>query len=359
MPPSESDCPESRPDIVPGLRGRRIAWVPLAQTMELASSRLRCLLPMAALRQLGLDVEIFNPERQKEYDAFVFQKAYEPHHLELAARLHDAGKPVLLDLCDHHLSVPSRDPALLARADRLKEMLTLVRVVTVTTTELARGLNLPDALHVDDFPDFPSTGQEARMKARRSRARWRWLSRKPLRLVWFGNAGSAHEGFGLPDLERILPDLNRCSRRVRLSLTVLSNNKKLGQKILGGAEFPTEYREWHYKEFPEIFAGQDLCLIPITGNAFTDCKTANRIMLALAYGMPVVTDFIPSYEPFRPFAAEANWEKSVAGHARRPGRLLAAAAAGRHWLLRNRTPAQVCGQWVAALVKLLAPVRPV
>ena len=48
-------------------------------------------------------------------------------------------------------------------------------------------------------------------------------------------------------------------------------------------------------------------VVPISPNPFTRCKSANRPALALAAGVPVVADAIPSYRELAPYLTLDDW----------------------------------------------------
>src|SRR5262249_47772926 len=131
------------------------------------------------------------------------------------------------------------------------------------------------------------------------------------RLVWFGNAGSDDEGYGLCDLGKIVPRLDSLSRRIPFHLTVLSNSRELYARHLGGAEFPTSYEPWTLAGRERTLASSDIALIPATINDFTRCKTSNRVVAALQSGLAVVASRIPSYEEFAPVICFDDWEANL------------------------------------------------
>jgi hypothetical protein len=180
------------------------------------------------------------------------------------------------------------------------------------------------------------------------------LGRSPLRLVWFGTAGERRLGVGLIDLERIVPELNQASRSVRVQLDVISNDGAAALESVREAAFPVRAVEWERASLAANLPAYDACLIPVTPTAFTLGKTANRPALALASGVPVICDMIPSYEPLRRFVFVSDWESSIRLLARSPLAARRRANAGRRWILRSHTKEKVLGQWLHALSTLLA-----
>src|SRR5436309_1587437 len=113
-----------------------IAWKPGAPTPEQSSARLRCYRPCAYLRAAGWPCELFDPRRMDRYRVVVFQKAYSPADLDIAAHLRGLGVRTVFDLCDNHFYVPPDRPDFRARAERLRRMIDGTDAVSVATQEL-------------------------------------------------------------------------------------------------------------------------------------------------------------------------------------------------------------------------------
>jgi hypothetical protein len=111
-----------------------VRWVPTAPSDSVASARLRAYRPAAALAEAGWDSAVVRGRRTTRSDIVVFQKAYDERHLRLVRRLRRRGTTVVFDLCDNHFYNPNNSPVRAARADRLRRMIGLADVVTVSTT---------------------------------------------------------------------------------------------------------------------------------------------------------------------------------------------------------------------------------
>src|SRR6187397_2996397 len=101
----------------------KIGWKSRTVDPTVASFRYRVLKPIEALQRRGHSVELFSDDRMLEYDQVIFSKSYAQHEQKLARRLREAGKTVVLDLCDNHFYNPNGLPSYeIARRD-LIEML--------------------------------------------------------------------------------------------------------------------------------------------------------------------------------------------------------------------------------------------
>jgi hypothetical protein len=328
--------------------GPVIAFEPSVPSVEAASARLRCYLPMRYLREAGRECELFDPARLERYRVVVFQKAYAPKHIEFARTLRARGVPTVFDLCDNHLFAPPGQPALAERAVRLREMLSLMTVVTVCTPDLGRALDR-DSVVIDDALDEvgPAPLSDLRRRARR------WLG-GPARLVWFGNAGMDCPAFGLIDLARIVPELNALHARTPVRLTVISNSRELFARHTAGARFHTRYREYRTQTFQTHFRRNDICLVPVTHNPFTLCKTVNRPALSLLLGLPVVADALPSYEELRPFVPFDDWAGSLRRYIENPRLCRGHVCEAQRYLRSRYSPGHVVEQWQRVLEPLAA-----
>ena len=289
------------------MSGPVIAWKPAAPTPELASARLRCFRPLQLLRG-GWDCAIFDPTHMHRYRVVVFQKAYSDNDLAIAAHLRPHGVRTVFDLCDNHFYNPNCRPDYRERADRLCRMIESVDAVTAATPELARVIDRPSTV-IDDALDIVKRDWWAELRRRWPRRR------RSLRLVWFGNAGLDDPPFGLVDLQRIRPQLQALHNHRPIRLTVISNSREAFERRMAHAPFPVRYYDWDTSTYQRIVRRQDLCLIPISDNPFTRCKTVNRLALSLLLGVPAAADPIPELRELCSFALMGDWTKGLLGYA--------------------------------------------
>lgn len=308
-----------------------IAWKPAAPTPELASARLRCFRPMQYLNAQGIPCELFDPNRMDRYRTVVFQKAYSEHDLDIAAHLRSLGVRTIFDLCDNHFVGP------IDRADRLRRMIDRVDAVTVATAELGNWIDRPTVVIDDALDEIVSRWWSGLPRL--------WPRSQTLRLVWFGNAGQDDPPFGLIDLARIRPHLEQLQTHRPIRLTVISNSRATFDRHLAGVRFPTVYVEWDNDRYQSLLRRQDLCLIPVTPNPFTLCKTSNRLALSLRIGLPAAVDLIPSYEELRCFAHSGDWSDGLVEYAQSVNLRNEHVRAGQRYLREKYTVQRVVDQW--------------
>lgn len=324
-----------------------IAWKPFTPRRDVASVRVRCLVPMRLMAEAGLNSELYEHDEAARPDVVVFQKAYESSDLELAERLSKRGTRIVFDLCDNHFYNPDDRPDVMERVDRLRRMIHLADAVTVSSPILADLVEHDRTFLVDDALDPAITQARTRLLPRRS-------SRSGTHLFWFGNAGSTNPAFGLVDLERIVPALNQIHDSLPIDLTVISNSKEAFQQHVGGkAIFPTRYVRWRLRTFSRFVSGAGISLLPISINPFTSCKTSNRVVTSLMLGAPVIADVIPSYEEFGPYLLFDDWEKNVEIYARSYELRREHVQAGQTFIHKRFAPERLVEQWALVLETVL------
>lgn len=341
------------------VRAPRIGWIPSSTDPRIASTRLRCALPCRYLRQAGWYAEVLDRREPYDYDLVVFQKIYDEDSIQLAASLRRRGTTTVFDLCDNHLYNPDELPKLTERAERLKRMLATVDAVSVSTEPLRELLSEHEPTVIDDALDeLEVKGGKGIVERLRDRFR---NGPRPLRVVWYGNAGLDSPPFGLVHLPKIVPTLEDLHQLMPLELTVISNSREKYLKALEGAGFPSRYLAWDLKSFARVFRGHDLCVIPIELNPFTEGKTGNRVALSLLLGVPVVADPIPSFEEFSDFILLGDWPESLRRYATDPALAEQHVSEGRRYVEAKYTKERVVKQWsefFAQLVPIGARTQP-
>ncbi|HEX7928834.1 MAG TPA: glycosyltransferase, partial [bacterium] len=148
--------------------------------------------------------------------------------------------------------------------------------------------------------------------------------------------------------------LARAHARHPLSLTVVSNHAGLFRELSGAWRFPAAYLEWNAATFEDALRLHDVAIIPVQRNPFTLCKTNNRVMTALAAGLPVVADAIPSYEEFAACAYLDRWDEGLAAYAVDPALRMRHVQAGQAILQARYTLPTIADQWERLLMGELA-----
>ena len=335
----------------------RIAWRPCAPDGSIASARLRAFIPVAQLRAAGWNTSILAPDQVPDHDCVVFQKPYGVADVELCERLAASGTKIVVDICDNYFTNPDRLPELDARADRLRRMVELADVVTVSTPGLAELLPGTRAFHVDDaVEDNQPTGMQR--VAATLRNRWVGRSGRPARLVWFGNSGSPGLPYGMRFLSALLPSLARLHQRLPIHLTVISNDEQRFNHDIAGRGVPARFLPWRLDTFGRDVMGHDVTLLPVGWNDFTVHKTNNRLVQSLMLGVPVVCDHLPSYDEFAEWVLFADWEQSIQAYVTGDGLRARHVEGARAHIRSTYSPARLTEQWGRALTAALSAEHP-
>ncbi len=290
-----------------------IAWKTLGD-LNIASSRLRAFLPCKYLTQEGWPCEMFAHQNLHQYKLVIFQKLYNEDSIDLAKTLKSKGVKTVFDLCDNHFYYDLDNPlASHERAERIHRMVDLVDIVSVSTQEMRSLIHSQtgrDPIVIDDAVEPPPG--EIRLELYSTLRNFLIRRRdKSFRIVWYGNAGSKNPPFGMIDLLKVLPFLEKLHRKLPVTLTVISNSMALFEEYTKGVSFPGRYYPWDRSTFPYLFRQHDVFIIPISINPITICKTNNRLVQSLLLGVPAVADRIPSYEEFSNFVLFSDWENNL------------------------------------------------
>lgn len=318
----------------------RVTWLPFATSRRVASVRLRTVRPMSYLRRAGWDVSLHRPGDLP--DVAVFQKAYSADQLVEAARLKARGVRIVADLCDNHLWVPTWTPATRDRAERMRRLIDMADVVVAATPALAEAVPTCTVV-VDDALELPTPLHTDALRLLRGMRRGR-----PLRLLWFGTAGSPPQSGGLSDLAALAPALQRAAQEHPLALTVVSNSREAWRGLLGPCSLPQRYVPWSRGGFAMAAARSDVAIVPVSLDPFTRCKTANRPATALLRGLACIADAVPSYAALQSGMRIGDWEHSLRAYADEEVRT-EESRAGERFARQQYAPAQITRQWVHAL----------
>jgi hypothetical protein len=339
-----------------------VGWEPTSRDFRVASARIRCLSPIRELQSMGEPVELYSDRHH--YGLVVVSKRYDPPMLRRVEELKAHETKIVFDLCDNRWYGATQERE--SELERLDRMMTLADELVASTEPLAaimRGKQPDKRVTVIGDPveteivhekGYIETRWWHRLKCRSLLKRIEAeRSRKRTPLVWFGHHGSDYADGGMADLGRIKDALERAHDRHRISLTVISNNRSTYHRVLGSWKIPTHYLAWHPLTFFTALKAHDVAVLPIAPNDFTRCKTNNRPATALASGLAVIADAIPSYEPLRFATALDDWEGGLKKYLGSPPERRRDVEAGGEFVRREYSIGRIANEWKALFDRLV------
>lgn len=177
-------------------------------------------------------------------------------------------------------------------------------------------------------------------------------------IVWFGTWGAPYADFGIRTLNSITEPLKNVAADIPIKLLVISNKRDEFERVTADFAFPCEYREWSPDTILTDIDEADVCVIPNSKDLFSIGKSANRHVLALSRGVPVVATPVPALEPIAPFIFTGPWEEGIRLYIDDSGKKPADAEAGRSFVLEHYSPRAIVSLWLNLINEVVLP-RPV
>jgi len=333
--------------------GDTIAWKPKSNDANVASVRYRCLIPLEALKQKGMSVELFDEKKVDNYKAVIFSKLYDKKNQDVAYRVHEAGGIVILDLCDNHFYNPFELDAYNHVKINLLKMISIADKIVCSTKTLAEvvkeeaGLDVMPVVigdPVENIADVDVTGWKKKL-SKRLIDLIEFKKRDLPYLLWYGSHGAPNAPSGMEDILKIESVLCEAYEKYPFELVVVSNSKKKFDDKISVLNIPVRYVEWDQNKFNELLVSARAVIIPININPFTVCKTNNRLALALSCKVPVVADLIPSYEEFSDYCYLDNWKYGLEMVLRNDTSVMDKVRAGHKYLKENWMIDNVVSDW--------------
>ena len=137
-------------------------------------------------------------------------------------------------------------------------------------------------------------------------------------ILWFGHHGSPYSQSGIVNILAVSKAIESISQKIPSRLLVVSNNYSKYLDLIAPLPFDTAYHEWHPTQIYHYILSSDLVILPNSRAPFAWSKSANRAVLSLSLGVPVVATFIPAMEPFRDCMLFDNWEINLQQYLEQP-----------------------------------------
>ena len=320
----------------------RARWVVPVVNPRRAGLRYRCLYPLQELvgqgRAVGIwqDGEAIDSSLTLVFDAWtVFPTISSSSVAEGVVALAEAAKRkgarIVVDNCDNQFSNAAESPEWKHGLDLLRRLGQTADVFVTSSQALSDAMQVhvetsAQFMVVDDPIEeniiYPGDRFLNSLLSPRRKLAWMRLlllrvklaadqiaGRTPL--VWFGSHGNQFSPGGMADILPLRPVLERVDESHPISLTIISNQRKKFDDYFQRWQVPTRYLEWDRVTFLSALKMHEISIIPSVDNAFTRCKSSNRLTLSIHHGLSVVADPIPSYQAYAEVAKIGDWENSL------------------------------------------------
>jgi glycosyltransferase involved in cell wall biosynthesis len=183
---------------------------------------------------------------------------------------------------------------------------------------------------------------------------------KPRRrkLIWFGKHGTTYSRAGMQSLATVIPHLIKINNAVPIELVIISNHRGKFRDRLLQLPFPTRYRVWSNETVFDELRTSDVFLMPNETDGFSACKSANRAVMSLEMGVPVVATWLDSLQPLEDAIVIDDWERGLESylldHDERARSLSQAAK-----VIAQLYAPKIIGERWRDLARLAQPPRPV
>lgn len=311
----------------------------------LASVRLRSVVLARAAKKLGWNIvigETFDSRPDVLYLGKIGAHDItrrEPTWLNYITRCADSGAQVVIDYTDHHCGFSSPMTRFYDTAMRVAH-----DIVTPSQamSDLIRGRwsgkirSIPDLCEISPLPLRP-------------------LTQGPWHALWFGSASNVEY------LTRFLDDEENCRALRRVSVVTNIDGLRLLRTWLTSrrlaSNLPTlEFFDWSLSNLQSAAADSDIAIIPSdTADLRKIGVSENRLITALALGLPTVATPLRAYEPYQALFVQlkAEWPASL----KRFSESLDVVQASILFELGQFAESQLCDRWSTLLQLKARPLN--
>lgn len=171
-------------------------------------------------------------------------------------------------------------------------------------------------------------------------------------VLWFGNHGAKYGNFGMLDILNVAQALETLSQEQPLRLMVVSNSREKYEAHIAPLPFATDYLRWHPHKIYDYLRASDVVIVPNSQSAYSICKSANRAVLALSQGTPVVASRTPALEMFAECVWLDDWEEGLRAYLQKPDVAEAHVAQAQAVIAQNLSGEMIAEQWLELLGKI-------
>lgn len=315
-------------EVPPPRRQHRLGWFVQSVDVNAASVRYRC---FHFARVLARDFEsrYFTSlaeieEALPNLDAIVVVKRLDRPAVELVAKARSAGVAVFLDLCDDLIAPAYAKNDAGVNLIHYLGIAPFVAGITVPSAEMADRLEryaldqgvsgapvhvIPDV--AETWEVFQCTSEAVAGSALPPLPTPKRGSQKLKQVLWFGNYGASHSNFGIFSLKNALKALKSVNDDIPLELVIVSNSEPVYRALIHKCGFPTRYVQWSPTAVYSELRSADVALLTTGDDEFCAIKSSNRVVQALASGVPVISPKSASLAEFEDSIFSGRVEDSL------------------------------------------------
>ena len=168
-------------------------------------------------------------------------------------------------------------------------------------------------------------------------------------ILWFGNHGAKYGSFGMSSILDTATAIETISREQSIRLVVVSNSRDKYEQFIQPLPFKTHYLRWHPRAIYSYIQASDVVIIPNSQSVYSICKSANRAVLALSQGTPVVASCTPALALFEGCVVLDDWEKGLRQYLLDPEISQTHVALAQQAIARNLSGDKIAQQWLALI----------
>lgn len=169
------------------------------------------------------------------------------------------------------------------------------------------------------------------------------------RIIWFGHHGARYGNFGMLNILDIVEHLIKISNEINFTLLVVSNNYEKYSKHILPLPFSTEYIDWDPVNIYQHISQSDVTIVPNSKTPFSISKSANRTVLSLSLGVPVVATKTPALKNFQNCIMCDEWEYGLRSYLNDRHLVNKHIEIAQSIIKQNYSGEAIATQWVNAL----------
>ena len=176
-------------------------------------------------------------------------------------------------------------------------------------------------------------------------------------VLWFGNHGAKYGNFGMLNVLDVAEAIARVGQDVPLRLMVISNYRDKYNAYIAPLPFKTAYLPWHPRKIYDYIRHSDVVIVPNSQSRYSVCKSANRAVLSLSQGTPVVANRTPALDMLEGCVYFDDWESGLRKYLLNP-EVAAAHVQQAQQIIDSRLSGEAIAQKWMTLLDQVAPLAP-